>query len=247
VVFFDDSPFEREEVRRALPEVRVLEVPSDPLEYISAIEASEVFDQLTFSPEDRQRGGHYRQQAARAEARGAASSPGEFLAGLEMVATIGAVGPDTFPRVAQLLAKTNQFNLTTRRHTAAQLAQMIAEGAIALWLRLADRFGDYGLVGTAIARPEGPEGPEWTVDTLLLSCRVLGRGAETALLAQLATVVQARGGTDLLGEYSPTPRNGQVAEFYPRHGFTPCGENHWRKKLSKTMSAPSYIRIQLDE
>ena len=245
LVFFDDSPFEREEVRRALPEVTVLEVPSDPLEYIPALEASGVFDQLTFSPEDRQRVGHYRQQAARAEASGAPGSPEEFLTGLEMVATIGGVGPDTLPRVAQLLAKTNQFNLTTRRHTAAQLAQMIAEGAIALWLRLADRFGDYGLVGAAIARPEGSK---WTVDTLLLSCRVLGRGAETAFLAQLADAcVRARGGTELVGEYSPTSRNGQVAEFYPRHAFAPCSENRWRKKLSETVSAPSYIRIQLHE
>jgi FkbH-like protein len=244
LVFFDDSPFEREEVRRALPEVKVLEVPSDPLEYIATIEESGVFDQLTFSSEDHQRDELYRQQSARAEAGQAAASSEEFLAGLEMVATIGSVGPDTLPRVAQLLAKTNQFNLTARRHSAAEIASMITDGAVAFWLRLADRFGDYGLVGVAIARPDGSE---WTVDTFLLSCRVIGRGAETALLAYLAAAMQARGGDEIFGEYSPTSRNGQVAEFYPRHGFTPCGENRWRKKLSDGIAPPSYIRIQSHE
>ena len=122
LVFFDDSPFEREEVRRALPEVTVLEVPSDPLEYITTIEESGAFDQLTFSAEDQQRAGLYRQQWSRAEASASASSPEEFLAGLQMVATMGVVGPEaTYRGLAQLLAKTNQFNLTTRRHSAARI------------------------------------------------------------------------------------------------------------------------------
>ena len=115
----------------------------------------------------------------------------------------------------------------------------------ALWLRLADRFGDYGLVGVAIARPTATE---WAIDTFLLSCRVIGRGAETALLALAGVLLsRARGGQEILGEYSPTPKNGQVADFYPRHGFAPRGENCWRKRLSDTTTAPSYIGIQFHE
>jgi len=269
LVFFDDNPFEREEVRRLLPGVTVLEAPHEPLAFIAAIEDSSLFDQLILSAEDQQRAALYRRHAAATAASQAAASPEEFLAGLEMVATIGSVGPETLPRVAQLLAKTNQFNLTIRRHSAAQLAQMIEAGAVALWLRLADRFGDHGLVGVALARPAAgtpqpdlliPQPPPvrpgpssvvpnsaWIIDTFLLSCRVVGRGAETALLAQLAGCVRARGGAELTGEYVPSARNGLVADFYPRHGFGACGENRWMKRLSDATATPSYIRTQFHE
>lgn len=244
LVFFDDNAFEREEVRQALPEVTVLDVPADPLQYVATLAESPAFDQLTFSAEDQQRADLYRQQQARVEASEAAASPEEFLASLQMVATIGHVGPETLPRVAQLLAKTNQFNLTTRRHTAAQITEMLAAGAVALWLRLADRFGDHGLVGVAIARPAEAH---WVVDTFLLSCRVIGRGAESALLNQLSRCIQSRGGHDLVGEYLPTMKNGVVADFYARQGFLDCGGNHWRRSLSAPAAPAPYIEVHFHE
>jgi predicted enzyme involved in methoxymalonyl-ACP biosynthesis len=123
---------------------------------------------------------------------------------------------------------------------------MIASGAVALWLRLKDRFGDHGLVGVAIAKPDGGD---WLIDTFLLSCRVIGRGAETALLAQLTACVRARGGDggSLVGEYILSARNGLVGDFYPRHGFMPCGENRWAKRLSHTTDAPSYMATLFHE
>ncbi len=244
LVLFDDNPFEREEVRQALPEVTVLDVPDDSLRYIATLAESSAFDQLTFSTEDQQRANLYRQQQARDEASQTATSPEEFLASLGMVATIGRVGPETLPRVAQLLAKTNQFNLTTRRHSAAQISEMIEKGAVVLWLRLADRFGDHGLVGVAIARPAHEQ---WEIDTFLLSCRVIGRGVETALLAQLSAVVQTQGGKDLLGEYCPSAKNGIVAGFYARHGFASCGGNHWHKSLSSSEASAPYIEVHFHE
>lgn len=244
LVLFDDNPFEREEVRLALPEVRVVEVPTDPLQYVVALAECEAFDQLTISAEDQQRANMYRQEQSRAEASRTAASPEEFLTGLKMVATIGVVGPDTLPRVVQLLAKTNQFNVTTRRHTAAQITGMIDAGGVALWLRLADRFGDHGLVGVAIARPTDAQ---WEVDTFLLSCRVIGRGVETVLLAQLAELVGSRGGSELVGEFLPTAKNVLVRDFYPKHAFTACGENRWRKSLSEPLPAPPYIEVHFHE
>jgi FkbH-like protein len=244
LVLFDDNPFEREEVRQALPEVTVLDVPDDSLRYITTLAESPAFDQLTFSAEDQQRTDLYGQQRAHTEASHAAASPEEFLASLGMVATIGRVGPETLPRVAQLLAKTNQFNLTTRRHSAAQISEMIESGAVGLWLRLADRFGDHGLVGVAIARPAQKQ---WEIDTFLLSCRVIGRGVETALLAQLSTVVKAQGGEKLLGEYRPSAKNGIVSDFYARHGFVECGGNHWQKSLSGSAAAAPYIGVHFHE
>jgi FkbH-like protein len=224
--------------------VTVLDVPADRLRYIATIAESGVFDQLTISAEDQQRAGLYRQQQARAQASQAAAAPEEFLAGLGMIATIGRVGPETLPRVAQLLAKTNQLNLTILRNSATHIAAMIDSGAIALWLLLADRFGDHGLVGVAIARPmEG----RWAIDTFLLSCRVIGRGVETALLAQLLAAVKAKGGEEIIGEYLPTAKNGLVRDFYAKHGFISCGENRWGKRLSDTTAAPSHIQVQLHE
>jgi FkbH-like protein len=219
-------------------------VPADPLQYAAVLAGSEVFDQLTISAEDQQRARMYQQEQARMEAGRAASSPEEFLAGLKMVATIGVVGADTLPRVAQLLAKTNQFNLTTRRHTAARISEMIDGGSTALWLRLSDRFGDHGLVGVAIANPADGE---WIVDTFLLSCRVIGRGVETALLARLARTVKAKGGHELVGEYFPTAKNALVRDFYPQQAFTVCGENRWRKCLSDALPSPPYIEVHFHE
>ena len=241
LVFFDDSAFEREEVRRALPTVTVLDVPASPLGYVDAIEQSGVFDRLTLSAEDRQRTDLYRDQAVRAAAERAASSSGDFLQSLGLVATIGAVDADTLLRVAQLLAKTNQFNLTTRRHSAAEIQAMIDAGAVALWLRLADRFGDHGLVGAALAVAENGVA---RIDTLLLSCRVIGRGAETALLAELAGRVGGKAGV-LVGEYVPTAKNAQVADFFPRHGFAPAGEGRWQLALpSASLTTPAFIELR---
>ena len=239
-VFFDDSAFEREEVRRALPMVTVLDTPESPLGYIDAIEDSGVFDRLVLSPEDRQRTALYREQSGRVEAERSAASSGEFLHSLGLVATIGAVDADTLPRVAQLLAKTNQFNLTTRRHSAAEIQAMIDAGAVALWLRLADRFGDHGLVGVAIAQAEAGAA---RIDTFLLSCRVIGRGAEVALLADLARRMSARAEV-LIGEFVPTAMITQVADFFPRHDFAPAGEGRWQMALpAVTLATPNFIEV----
>ncbi len=240
LVLFDDSPFEREEVRSALPEVKVLDMPESPLGFIAAIEDSGVFDRLAFSAEDRQRTELYREQAVRVAAEKTASSSAEFLQSLGLVATIGAVDSVTLPRVAQLLAKTNQFNLTSRRHGAAEIQAMIDADAIVLWLRLADRFGDHGLVGAAIALAEAGAA---RVDTFLLSCRVIGRGAEAALLAELARRASARAEV-LVGEYVPSAKNAQVAEFYPRHGFTPVGVGQWQMALpAASLATPEFIEV----
>jgi FkbH-like protein len=243
LVFLDDSAFEREEIRATLPMVHVLDFPVSPLGLVDAVEESGLFDRLTLSAEDRSRTDMYRQQGERAQAAQVAASPEEFLRSLELVAMIGAVDADTLPRIAQLLAKTNQFNLTTRRHSAAEVQAFIDAGAIALWLRLSDKFGDHGLVGAAIVVPETTDA--WRIDTLLLSCRVIGRGVETALLARLVALIRERGGQLAIGEYIPTAKNSLVADFYPSHGFAPYGEGAWRLDLpSNDVAIPPHIRLQ---
>jgi len=223
LVFFDDSPVERDWVRTKLPEVTVIEVPKSPLGYVSALTESGAFSQLSISDEDRVRPKMYQEQINRIKSQTQSVSIEAFLAGLEMTATIGTVDQATIPRVVQLLSKTNQFNLTTRRHTETELQTMIDSGAIALWMRVADRFGDNGLVAVAIALSTNPD--SWQIDTFLMSCRIMGRGVETAMLSVLARKIKDHGGQRILGQYIPTSKNDMVSDFYSSHCFKPHEEN----------------------
>lgn len=217
IAFFDDSPIEREWVRDALPEVKVIEAPADPLEYVQALADSAVFDQLTIVSEDRARHDLYRSERQRGKLREATGDVDDFLRRLGMVATVGPIAADNLKRVAQLLAKTNQFNLTLRRHSAPQIEALLDRGGLGLWMRLSDRFGDHGLIAAALAVDLGEA--TWEIDTFLMSCRVLGRGAELVLLHALMERCVARGATRIAGRYVAGPRNQQVADFYPSQGF----------------------------
>lgn len=240
LAFFDDNPVERELVRARMPEVAVIDAPKDPLGYIDAIEQSGVFDALTISGEDRQRHEMYGEQRRRSLLQARCASTEDFLRELETTATIGTVGPDTLERVTQLIGKTNQFNLTTRRHGSAELQQMLTNG-IGLWLRVSDRFGDNGLVGVVIAIPNA--GGQWLIDTFLLSCRVIGRRVETVLLGAAVRMIAARGGREVMGEFIPTAKNGLAADFYPKHGFEICGEKKWRLDATRGILLPDHVRL----
>jgi FkbH-like protein len=243
LVLFDDSAVECDWVRQQMPEVAVIQAPASPVEYIGALEKAEAFDHLVITAEDRQRAEQYKSEGQRRDAAARAGSVEDFLRSLEMVVTIGAVDDESIPRVTQLIAKTNQFNLTTRRHSAGQVAQMIAGGAVALWLRVADRYGDSGLVGVAIALEDSPRG--WLIDTFLLSCRVIGRRVESALLAAVAKGIRARGGRTLLGQYVPTSKNSVASALYRDHGFEQLGDGLWRLLLDRGEPiTPEFITVQ---
>ena len=154
---------------------------------------------------------------ARRRLAGSSGSLEEFLYGLEMRATVGRVGPATLQRITQLVAKTNQFNLTTRRHGGAEIAAMGEDpDRVVAWLRLRDRYGDAGLVVVGILCRDGTTA---LIDTLLMSCRVMGRQVERAFLAYLVEEARTLGCTKLLGEYVPTPKNSVVHELYSELGF----------------------------
>lgn len=235
IAFFDDSPVERQWMRETLPMVRVIDAPADPLFYIDAVRDSELFDQIAISAEDRARHSLYRAEQDRAELQQSTTSMDDFLRRLEMRATIGPVNEGTLRRVGQLMLKTNQFNLSLRRHSPADIQDMLRNGGIGLWMRLEDKFGDNGLIAVALARPDGEE---WEVDSFLMSCRVLGRQAETLLLHTLAEQCRRRGAARLRGIYTPGPRNQMVADFYRRHQFSPgADEKVWLWDFSNGSTA----------
>jgi FkbH-like protein len=231
LTFLDDNPYERAEVRRALPEVDVPVLGEDPSGFRRALEAYPYFEPATFTAADRDRAKQYRARAAAEALKADAGSLEEYQASLGMEAEFGAIDAVNMPRVVQLINKTNQFNLTTVRRNQAELEALLARDASrAFWVRLRDKFADHGLIAVALAEVRGEA---LAIDTLLMSCRVLGRGVEALILAELARIAAAAGCRRLEGRYLPTARNGLVADLYPRLGFkerarTESGETLWQ-------------------
>ncbi len=225
LVFVDDDPHQCEMIRTMLPAVLVVELPREPTAYRAAIESLDCFDAVGLTDEDRRRVELYKDAQARDTARESYSSLGDYYRSLEMVAEVGRIDEISATRMAQLTQKTNQFNLTTRRYTAEQLLALARRpGVEILSIRLRDRFGDTGLVGVSMIAP-GARAGEAEIDTLLLSCRVLGRGVEDVLLHATARQAQALGYRSLRGSYLPTARNQAVATFYPDRGFHRQGDD----------------------
>lgn len=217
-VFVDDNPVECEAIRQQLPEVAVVAAPVDePWKLVELLSSQSFFDAAVVTEDDVNRLSEYKAQSQRAELAGSAGSRDEFLASLGIVCTFLSALDAPLARSVQLLAKTNQFNLTTRRRSAAEVEEFASTpGGQAVAIRVRDRFGDAGVVGLALARTNGDS---CLIDSLLLSCRVIGRGIETALLAHLADNAIRAGAKHLIGEFIATKKNAPCADFYSDHGF----------------------------
>lgn len=235
IVFVDDNPAECEEVRRALPMVRVLQLPAQPERYCRVLQEAGLFDTLSLSAEDRRRGALYRQRAQAEAARGNVASVEDYYRDLAMELAIAPIDRVTLSRAAQLTQKTNQFNVTTRRYSEAEIsARMEAPDWIATTIGVKDRFGDNGIVGVLMAQHAGQA---VEVDTLLLSCRVIGRTVETAMLAHLCDAASRCGATEIRANVVATPKNVPARDVFERHGFLKTagdgsGTTSWRLDLA---------------
>ena len=256
LVFVDDNPAEREAVRQLVPEVDVVALPKDPHGYVRALADYPFFEPAAFTAEDAARTEQYRARARAAELAASATSLEEFHRSLEMVATVVDLDELTLPRVAQLIGKTNQFNLTARRRGEAEVAELAADPATAvLCVRLADRFADHGLIAVVIARQTtgagvpDPAGDVLDIDTWLMSCRVIGRTLEDEIAGLIVAEARRRGCRTVRGHYLPTAKNGLVRELYPRLGFTPDpsgpadGGTHWVLSVEAGVTPPGLIRV----
>jgi FkbH-like protein len=220
IVFVDDNPAETEQVRCELPDIEAITLPGQPSAYVARLAACPGLFVNAVAMSDSNRAASY-EGLRRAEAlKRETHSLDEFLASLEMVGTLQPFA-DTLTRAAQLVAKTNQFNLTGVRRTQAELARLLEDAAFhGLTLRLRDRFADHGVIGFVLVQVRGQEAH---VDTLLLSCRVIGRTAEHMLVGAAAVWARERGCRELVGLYRPSDRNALVAEIYLQLGFRPDG------------------------
>jgi FkbH-like protein len=218
MVFVDDNPAERTLVAEQLPEVAVPDVGSDVSLFAEALERERYFEVDRVVQEDINRSAYYISNAQRSSLQAGFQDYGDFLASLEMSAEIGSFSPTYLQRITQLINKTNQFNLTTRRYTLAEVESVTQDSScIALYGRLADKFGDNGLVSVLIGRvvDETVE-----IDLWLMSCRVLNREMELAMFDALVEQCQARRVRKIVGVYIPSKKNGMVAGHYASLGFT---------------------------
>lgn len=234
IVLADDNPAECDAVRRSLPEVTVVCLPRQPERFVEALSREGLFDTLSLSSEDRRRGELYRQRADAEELRASADSLDDYYRDLEMQLSIAPVDRNSLGRAAQLTQKTNQFNVTTRRSTEAEIARRASDPAwVVATVGVRDRFGDNGIVGLVMARHDGDT---LDIDTLLLSCRVIGRTVETAMLAHICDRAREFGASAVTGTIVRTPKNEPVRDFFARHAFVPIGEDaegisRWRLEL----------------
>lgn len=218
LVFVDDNPAERARVRQIFPEVAVPELPDDPAFFTSFVAAGGYFENPLLNLEDLGRAAAYRDNAKRAEIRETLGSYDEYLRSLDMTLMIRPFDGMGRARIAQLIAKSNQFNLTTRRRSEAEVTAIeAADGWLGLQFRLSDTFGDNGMICVVILRFEGDAA---IIDTWLMSCRVLERQVEQAVLNEIARCSRERGASKLIGEYIATTRNAMVKNHYSNLGFT---------------------------
>ncbi len=248
LVFLDDNPFERNQVRDALPEVNVPEVSDDPGLVTFALADAGYFEALAVTADDLKRRELYAANAERTRMKEETGGDiSAYLAGLDMRMPWHRFRPLDHERTVQLINKTNQFNLTTRRYSGAEVSA-VAENPrqFGMTFRLLDSFGDNGIIAIVIGKVN--ESNEAELDTWLMSCRVLGRGVEAATLDVVARAARAIGATALIGEYIPSAKNGMVRDHYTKLGFSPLSETgelaRYRLSLDDFAPSPHFITIE---
>jgi len=246
IAFVDDNPVERQQVRSVLPEVQIVELPENPTQFESIVRNFPAFERLALSEEDRERSLYYAAHERALELRSQSKTLEEFYHFLHQRVVIQAITPLTLTRVAQLTQKTNQFNLTTRRYSEQQIqAFATRSGWRAYTIRVIDRYADNGLVGVAFTIDSQDT---CEIETFLLSCRVIGRGIETALLARIVEEARQRGMRHLKGRFIPTKKNRPAHTFFRDNGFAPLDETSegvaWQLDLQRgNVPWPAWIEL----
>jgi FkbH-like protein len=246
-VFLDDNPAERNIVRQTLPQVAVPELPADPAYFGRVLLASGYFEAVALSDEDRKRAAFYQDNARRVALQKNVADIHAYLISLDMVMTVQPFDEIGRARIAQLISKSNQFNLTTRRYTEIEVAEAEADrNCMTLQIRLADTFGDNGMICVIICRRQGRD---WHIDTWLMSCRVLGRRVEEATLQEILFQARRAGIDSLIGTYRPTERNSLVEKHYEKLGFTLLekkddGTTVWRMDVASASEVDLPMKIR---
>ncbi len=250
MVFLDDNPFERNLVRDLIPGLIVPELPEDPAEYVRAICDLNLFETASFSAEDLKRGEMYRAEARRREEQSLFGSAEEFLKTLDMRIEVARWDEFYLPRIAQLIQRSNQFNLTTRRLTEAQCESLMqdTERWTPLYASLSDRLGEHGLISVVTCERVGDE---LAIRDWLMSCRVLKRTVEQYLMTEVFHIARMAGLRRVTGDFIPTPKNSMVSEFFAQFGFRvvsreASGRSQWALDVADFELPVTYIKAVED-
>lgn len=223
-VFVDDNPAEIEIVRQFAPEVATILLEPDPSVYVKQLQESRYFERFSITSEDTQRTEQYRKEVQRKTLMASSVDMGSYLESLEMIGTFKEFNALDLPRIAQLINKSNQFNLTTKRRTESEIETLMSNPQyVGFSMRLKDRFGDHGLISVVICCIG--ENGIFEIDTWLMSCRVLKRQVEEQVLNEIVRLAREAGCERIRGLYLPTAKNGMVSDLYQRLGFQSVNES----------------------
>jgi len=241
-VFIDDDPINREFMKSSLPQVMTVDLPNDPAKYAQILEEMNDFNVLKITAEDKKRGLMYSQQKERKSFEKSSTNLEEFLKNMELKVTIQKADNFTIPRISQLILKTNQFNLTTKRYQLEDIEKFSKDENILVGCaQVEDKFGDNGVTGAFIVQSDGSK--EWILDTFLLSCRVMGREVEKSILGYIIKKAKENGIEKIKAQFIPTQKNKPVENFLPDCGFKKDG-NDWIITLNETFQSPDFIKIE---
>lgn len=245
IVFTDDNPTERAIVKSQLPGVEVPEI-GQAEDYIRVLDRNAYFEMTTYSEDDAKRVEMYKVNAKRTAQQAQFKDYGEFLLSLEMNAVIDDFTPLYLERITQLTNKSNQFNVTTKRYTPAEIKEIYADSSyIRLYGKLTDKFGDNGVVSVVIGKKKSNE---LHIDLWLMSCRVLKRDMEFAMLDRLVEEAQTQGIETIYGYYYPTPKNKMVRLLFEKFGFEKISDENfntvWKLNVSGYKNQNKYIHIE---
>lgn len=230
IVFIDDDPLNRELVRKYLPQVYVVDLPSDCSQYSKTLMGLNLFNTLQITKDDKKRGAMYAQERKRTKQKEKFTDMESFLRDLKIKVSIKRADEYSIPRISQLTLRTNQYNLTTKRYQEEDVKAMVESHEHRVYsAAVADRFGDYGIAGAAITCDKGDGVVE--VDTFLLSCRIIGRGVEKKLLDHIIRESKKAGANAVRGVYVPTKKNPPSSSLYPDNGFRKVGEGIYELKI----------------
>lgn len=245
IVYFDDDPINRELMLKAIPQVKTVDLPGDPSLYASTLMQINDFNTFVMTNEDRNRGEMYRQEHKRTELKRLSSNLEDFLKQLEIRVTMKKANNFTIPRIAQLTLKTNQFNLTTRRYQEEDVETLAQDHTRLIGCaQTQDKFGDNGITGVYIVNKNHVD-KEWLIDTFLLSCRVMGRGIEDAMMGYILSKAKEEGVTKVKAEFIPTKKNKPCEQLLPNFGFKKEGEQ-WVYTYSVPIKQTNHVELNED-
>jgi FkbH-like protein len=240
MVFVDDSSFERNMVRKMIPEITVPELPEDPVDYVPYLRSLNLFETVSYSDEDSDRTKKYQYEAKRIKFKTNFSSIDDYLKNLNMIAEVAEFDDYHIPRIAQLTQRSNQFNLRTKRYTEQDINKIRESNLyVTRYFKLEDEFGEYGLIGIVILKKINSDSV--FIDTLIVSCRVLKRGMEEFIFNKIVKLAVSKGCNKIIGEFLPTPKNSLVKDIFKEFGFTK-EDDKWELDIKDYRESKVFIK-----